>query len=378
MKHNKKLLLLITSLLLIVPTLYTTVAGQDFAATVQAKMDSAASNQVYITKPTATPTPQQNAPTQGDTAATLQAATSNSSGDQDFIVKPTEESEEDEFIIHVTAVPPTEEPGQDEFIPLVAPAQPTATLVAPTVAPAVQQNQYVPQTYTGSPKETRRNLNIQVVGVEQGSFIMGSKNQLEENKPAHNVSLDIFYIMQKETTGAQYTECVYDDVCSRAAVPVSGQYPQTNVTWYQAETFCEWIGGSLPTEAQWEKAARGTAGSPFPWGTNLTYDVSLARVNSTSPAMVGTYPNDLSPYFAFDMGGNVSEWCYDWYDSDYYKYGETTNPTGPEIGDTRVVRGGNYHRDFIQVYIRTPERDYLPDGSYPEVGFRCAFSDINR
>jgi serine/threonine-protein kinase len=129
-------------------------------------------------------------------------------------------------------------------------------------------------------------------------------------------------------------------------------HPVTDVSWEDANAYCNWLSKKkglnfkLPTEAQWEKAARGTDGRKYPWGKNEP-DETLAnfgwKFDKTSP--VGSYPNGASPYGLLDMAGNVWEWCSDWYGDDYYKNSPKDNPTGPKIGTSRVVRGGCWVSD---------------------------------
>lgn len=361
MKHNSNFILIILSLFLLVAFIYTPVFSQSAAATMQSMIATASANKNTSQAPVIQQ-PQPTATAVGyDLAATVQSVVATS---------PAQNETNGNMMT-------------DLFDPVSAqitqPTQNTNIQQLPTANPVVSLPQVtIPQQSSGqSPKEIRQKLNIHPVGVQEGDFIMGSRNHHEENRPAHTVFLDTYYIMAYETTGAQYTECVNEGVCTPAEESISGQYPQTNVTWNQAEAFCEWIGGSLPTEAQWEKAARGTIGNPYPWGTNVNYDAYLARLNADSPSPVGSYTTDVSPYFAYDMGGNVNEWCFDWYDPEYYKYGEATNPTGPESGTSRVVRGGSYNRDYTMVYIRKQDSKFTPDTAKSYVGFRCAFTNID-
>ena len=144
------------------------------------------------------------------------------------------------------------------------------------------------------------------------------------------------------------------------------------VDWAGARTYCEWTGGNLPSEAQWEKAARGTDQRAYPWGEEFDQNkcnTKEGEINHTT--RVGSFsPDGDSPYGLSDMSGNVLEWVIDWYDIDYYPRSSSDNPRGPIKGERRSLRGGSFYTDLCNA--RTTYRYYdVPYGSSPGVGFRC-------
>lgn len=151
--------------------------------------------------------------------------------------------------------------------------------------------------------------------------------------------------------------------------------PRVGVSWYEAEAYARWRGGRLPTEAEWEYAARGPQSRIYPWGAG--YEGGRANIDEREvggkylerTASVGSYPAGASWVNAHDMAGNVWEWCADWYAGDYYASGPRDDPAGPAGGGYRVLRGGSWAYD--QDYARAASRDgYLPDARYNDLGFR--------
>jgi len=214
-------------------------------------------------------------------------------------------------------------------------------------------------------------------------------------QPQHTVTLDAFWIDKTEVTNAQYRECVEAGACTASAYADESDYngdqqPVVGVDWSQAKAYCEWAGVRLPTEAEWEKAARGTDGRTYPWGNE--WDVQTTRRcnfsdknDPTGPsdteaddgyartAPVGSYLAGASPYGVLDMAGNVWEWVADWYDADYYDNSPGNNPKGPNSGGSRVLRGGSW--SDVWFYVRAASRsDYSPSGRGNYIGFRCAGS----
>jgi formylglycine-generating enzyme required for sulfatase activity len=232
-----------------------------------------------------------------------------------------------------------------------------------------------------------------------------------DEKPAHTVSLDGFWIDKYEVTNAQFAaflnekgnqeeggvtwlelgsdHCLIEESGGEFQ-PKSGYayHPVVYVSWYGAKAYAEWVGGRLPTEAEWEYAARGSEGQIYPWGnefdgTRLNFcDVNCGALNLRATgyddgyegtAPVGSFPDGASWCGALNMAGNVGEWVADWYDGDYYARSPSENPGGPEEGDRRVVRGGAFH--LTVNYVRCAYRGRLtPDHRLGNRGFRVVVS----
>lgn len=230
-----------------------------------------------------------------------------------------------------------------------------------------------------------------LVYVQGGKFKMGTDVGFPYQGPMHTVSLDSFWIDKTEVTNQMYQKCVEAGACEPPAKsgsftresyfgdPEYANYPVIYVDWYRAEAYCKWAGRRLPTEAEWEKAARGTDGRTYPWGEEI--DCNLANYSPEEGACIGdtsetgSYLAGASPYGALDMGGNVWEWVSDWYGSDFYKSSPSSNPTGPSTGDQRAFKGGCW--DDTSKYISSAYRfGWNPsDDSTSVIGFRCALSD---
>lgn len=242
--------------------------------------------------------------------------------------------------------------------------------------------------------------------VPAGGFWMGTLPSFElaepDEMPQQRVTLSGYWIDQTEVSRAMYALCMEQAACSGVPVELSGDgnsphMPQTHVTWEEAGHYCRWAGRQLPTEAQWEKAARGSDGRRFPWGwigvAETRAGVRLNYCDASCPfphadlsvddgagrlAEVGTYPAGASPLGALDMAGNVWEWVQDWYDADYYSNMPAADPPGPERGRFRGVRGSSWAESSFEGFVlsaRSANRAWqLPDARGPDIGFRCAVS----
>ncbi len=223
------------------------------------------------------------------------------------------------------------------------------------------------------------------VQVAAGAFAMGCNATADtqcqpDEKPQHMVTLDAFAVDVTEVTQAQYDLCVQAGACTLPYCPwnpcTSPNLPIACVDRAQAIAYCTYVGESLPTEAQWEKAARGTDGRVYPWGDTAP-DCNLANLDGcrNGTMNVGSLPDGASAYGALDMAGNVVEWTLDAYDATYYASSPSTNPTGPATtSDTSFVgRGGGWRS--AGVWQRTSARD-IYDGLYVKdsMGFRCVIN----
>jgi eukaryotic-like serine/threonine-protein kinase len=229
-----------------------------------------------------------------------------------------------------------------------------------------------------------------LVYVPAGEFLMGSTSSDElaatDEKPQHTVYLDAFWIDRTEVTNAMYAKCVAAGDCdapdstgsyTRSSYYENAQYadyPVIYVSWIDASAYCDWAGRWLPSEAEWEKAARGTDGRIYPWG-DQSPSANLLNYyqNEGDTTAVGSYPSSASPYGALDMAGNVWEWVHDWYGENYYSNSSSANPTGPSTGQYRMLRGGAWYD--IDRYGRTADRNgYTSVFTGYNIGFRCLLS----
>ncbi len=307
-----------------------------------------------------------------------------------------------------TAVEVSSQPTQEEVA-----ASPTSS-PAPTLTPTE-----IPPTSTPTASPTPEPLPEQITDqhgtvmllIPEGEFTMGWDQPLTEydfpngvpdEQPAHPVYVDAFYIDLLEVTNREYQDCVEDGACkpphrtdcctesptmyiSRPSYygnPEYDDYPVIFISWYDARDYCDWRGARLATEAEWEKASRGTDARMFPWGNddptpdllNFTWppgEFNQRPVYNTTP--VGSYPEGASPYGVLDLAGNVYEWVQDIYDPGYYEYSPYENPSGPEEGAYRVTRGGSFFNQAFRNRSSNRNNAYIPaDSVHFDGGARCA------
>lgn len=231
-----------------------------------------------------------------------------------------------------------------------------------------------------------------MVHVPAGSFRMGSESGEDDEKPVHEVYVSDFFIDTYEVTVSEYAACMRAGGCSEPkgthedypynnyGAPGSEKHPINGVDWDQAVAYCKWAGKRLPTEAEWEKAARGTDGRKYPWGNEevscryaVMRDDGLVGCGKDRTWEVGSKPAGMSPYGAHDMVGNVWEWVSDWYDEDYYASSPAHDPKGPARSYSKVLRGGGQFSsaDFLCGFCRS---EFMPHYANSSHGFRCARS----
>jgi len=229
-----------------------------------------------------------------------------------------------------------------------------------------------------------------MVRIPAGSFTMGTPLGVGESDedPQHTIYLDEYYVDKYEVTNRQYRQFCEETQHEQPKDPgFAGlpdyfvecpDYPVVNVTWNDAVAYCEWAGKRLPTEAEWEKAARGSDVRKYPWGSE---EPDATRANFTGQngrtTKVGSYPEGASPCGVLDMAGNVWEWCSDRYDRGYYAHSQRDNPAGSESGSLRVTRGGSW--DCTPNYLRCAYRlGCDPSVRNNALGFRCVVGGNRR
>jgi formylglycine-generating enzyme required for sulfatase activity len=279
-----------------------------------------------------------------------------------------------------------------------------AALVLPTVTvrPGITQTAILPTATVEVEELVNERDGTVLVLIPEGEFIMGSDAGEDPyfwgaEGPSHLVNVNSYYIYKTEVTNGMYQVCVEEKGCPKPGAnnsrtikdyygnPTYNGYPVIMVTWMHADAYCKWAGGRLPTEAEWEKAARGEDGRLFPWGND---PVSASLVNycdqncptagrdvsvndgypDTSP--VGNFPDGVSPYGVLDMAGNVWEWVRDYFVPEYYNLSPMDNPLGPASGSRRAIRGGSWFNplDGVRTVVRASLK---PDSTLDTVGFRC-------
>ena len=239
-----------------------------------------------------------------------------------------------------------------------------------------------------------------MIWIPAGKFMIGSNpdqvqqaaewcncppRRYEDEQYLHEVQLDGYYIDQYEVTNKQFKAFVdasgyvtdaehKNEANTWRTVYTAGKdsYPAVWMSWNDARAYCKWAGKRLPTEAEWEKAARGTDARLWPWGNNWDdkrLNSGAGRRETTTP--VGSFPSGASPYGVMDLAGNVWEWVNDWYGAAYYQTGNDLNPTGPESGEDRVLRGGGFNNGLHDVRVANRHKGGQT-GYAHDHGFRCA------
>jgi len=285
---------------------------------------------------------------------------------------------------------------------------PTFTEIPSTTESASTET--IPSSATPNPAagstRIRQTDGLTMVYIPEGFFRMGQTAEqavaecrnffndcqlswFSDEQPPHDVTLEAYWIDRAEVTNAAYAKCVDGGACqppgdissqtrsSYYGNPQYADYPIINIDWSQASSYCAWAGGRLPSEAEWEKAARSMDWRTYPWGNDLP-SCSLANYGEPQNCSGDTAPSDgyasgASPYGALNMAGNVSEWVNDWYSDTIYAQPQMGKPTGPGAGTERVMRGGAWNLN--PNFLRTTNRDHQsPDTRGNSIGFRCASS----
>ncbi len=236
------------------------------------------------------------------------------------------------------------------------------------------------------------------IPVPAGEFEMGAEGGAAEadEAPKHKVYLDAYLIGKYEVTNKQYHMFVKatghrlpQNCCEpkyttwKGDAPMDGtdDLPIFNISWDDAAAFCKWVSGRLPTEAEWEKAAKGTDGRIYPWGNespmsgnraNFSFEPVSVWEGPASLAKKDQYEHGKSPYGAYEMAGNVWEWVSDWYDEAYYKNGPAKNPMGPADGKTKVIRGGSWRNNADTIRTTNRNGKHVPSDRRVYIGTRCA------
>ncbi len=307
-------------------------------------------------------------------------------------------------------------PAPDLIFPTKSISNPTSQAVYPTDIPVVPTaGQASAPVATAIPAATatsgpgigstfvRTQDGMSMVFVPAGKFTMGSGNNASQEQPVHTVNLSAFWIDQTDVTNAMFKTFVQAlsyktqaEVNGKAEVfntstgfvattgadwqhplgPGSSltgldEHPVVQVSWQDASNYCAWAGASLPSEAQWEKAARGPTPRVYPWGDQFNPNNANYGQKTGATSSVTQYQSGASPYGAYDMAGNVWQWVADWYADNYYQVSPGNDPAGPGTGKYRGVRGGSWFNAGPDV--RTTIRGTgVPASSYSLIGFRCA------
>ncbi|MBN1104700.1 MAG: SUMF1/EgtB/PvdO family nonheme iron enzyme [Deltaproteobacteria bacterium] len=228
------------------------------------------------------------------------------------------------------------------------------------------------------PKPTPESV-VDMIMVPAGHFWMGSRveeSRNESEKPRHRVLLNTYYIDKFPVTNQSYRRFVKETGCPEPPHWADPQFnhplqPVVGVSWQEAEAYAQWANKRLPTEAEWEKAARGPEGFIYPWGNQFAAGKANVDYTMNQTSQVGRFPGGASAYGCQDLIGNVWEWCADWFEEKYYGSSPSQNPQGPKKGQKRVIRGGAW--DTISFNCRNAFRFFAgPASKARNIGFRCA------
>ena len=274
------------------------------------------------------------------------------------------------------------------FTSKVAPTQVPQTATSSALMTNVANGNTQIAAETQLSTEITDGYGVEMVLVPAGEFTMGSNfnNEDLDKKPMHSVYLDTFYIDKFEVTNYHYSDCVNAGTCQVPVekefgyyynIPEFGNYPVVNVDWYMAKSYCEWRGAKLPSEAQWEKAARGTDERIYPWGNEYddyrcefaNYEYGYKRECLGHAAEVDSYPAGVSPYGAYNMAGNVWEWVSSLYK--LYPYISTDGREDLIASGSRVIRGGSWLDGSLDIYTYN-RGNSMPSNFNNRIGFRCA------
>lgn len=294
-------------------------------------------------------------------------------------------------IVDMTAESPQEIDPTGTRAPTYTP-EPTATSVAPSI------------DTTGLQFLFNEKDQAEIVFIPAGEFLMGSDSENDPyfwgaESPSHTVYLDGYWIYRYEVTNKMYRDCVAAGKCPMPQQTYSrtrdeyynnpdyDDFPVIYVTYADAASYCKWAGGRLPTEAEWERAARGDKDSrTFPWGNTPASDTQANFCDRGCPAQdsegnkddgyrdtspVGNYLAGMSPYGLFDVAGNVWEWVLDYYSPTYYRLSAEKNPRGPQYTTTRVIKGGGWNNQSLGVRV-VQRIGQIPEMGFDTLGFRCA------
>lgn len=258
----------------------------------------------------------------------------------------------------------------------------TATL-EPSSTPTWTGTEIIEATLTTLPDYRLDAKGVPMAYIPEGVFTMGSDQGRADEQPIHPVHLAAFYMDKFEVTNAFYKACVDTGACQPVRKKTSATrssyyddpdfdtFPVIFVDWSMAQTYCEWREARLPTEAEWEKVARGGTNVTYPWGD--TPDCNLANygncLGDTSSTTI--YGLGQSRYGVYNMAGNVWEWVSDWYTDDYYRSSPRENPQGPATGTEKVLRGGSWKDDYEEIRSVNREAEN-PAHTSNTIGFRCA------